>query len=65
LGVALASENTDSPIFKMLPALPEVDPASVQVLPQDLAGEVERAKSARAAGWLRLLSQEVETRRFQ
>ncbi|HEY2841416.1 MAG TPA: hypothetical protein VGJ26_19820 [Pirellulales bacterium] len=61
----LASENTDGPIFKMLPALPEVDPASVQVLPQDLAGEVERAKSARAAGWLRLLSHEVETRRFQ
>src|SRR5208337_833367 len=65
LTATLASENTDSPIFKMLPALPEVDPASVQVLPRDLAEEVERAKAAKAAGWLRLLSQEVETRRFQ
>jgi hypothetical protein len=63
--VTLASEKTDSPIFNMLPTLPEVDPASVQVLPQDLAEEVERAKAAKAAGWLRLLSQEVETRRFQ
>ena len=49
----------------MLPTLPEVDPASVQVLPRDLTEEVERAKAAKAAGWLRLLSQEVETRRFQ
>jgi hypothetical protein len=65
LTATLASETIDSPIFKMLPALPEIDPASVQVLPQDLAEEVERAKAARASGWLRLLSQEVETRRFQ
>jgi hypothetical protein len=65
LTATLASEKADSPIFKMLPTLPEVDPASVQVLPQDLAEEVERAKAAKAAGWLRLLSQEVETRRFQ
>ena len=65
LTATLASEKTDSPIFNMLPTLPEVDPASVQVLPQDLAEEVERAKAAKAAGWLRLLSQEVETRRFQ
>jgi tetratricopeptide (TPR) repeat protein len=61
----LASEKTDSPIFKMLPTLIEVDPVSIVFLPKDLAEEVERAKSARAVGWLRLLSQEVETRRFQ
>lgn len=61
----LASENTDSPIFKMLPLLPEVDPDRVTVLPKDLAEEVGRAKAAKAFGWLRLLSQEVETRRFQ
>jgi hypothetical protein len=65
LAATLASDSTDSPIFKMLPTLLEVDPASVQVLPQDLAEEVERAKAAKAVGWLRLLSQEVETRRFQ
>jgi tetratricopeptide (TPR) repeat protein len=61
----LASDRTDSPIFRVLPALPEVDPAAVQILPKDLAEEVERARSAKAAGWLRLLSGEVETRRFQ
>jgi hypothetical protein len=61
----LASERTDSPIFMMLPALLEVDTASVQILPRDLAEEVERAKASKAAGWLRLLSQEVETRHFQ
>jgi tetratricopeptide (TPR) repeat protein len=65
LTATLASERTDSPIFKMLPTLPEVDPDKVAILPKDLAEEVERAKAARAAGWLRLLSQEVETRRFQ
>ena len=65
LKATLASEKTDSPIFSVLPALPEVDPSSVQVMPQDLAEEVERAKAAKAAGWLRLLSQEVGTRRFQ
>ena len=62
---SLASEQTDSPILKMLPTVPEVDPAAIQFLPQDLAEEVDRAKAANAAGWLRLLSQEVETRRFQ
>src|SRR5208337_4477824 len=60
----LASDRTDSPIFDMLPTLLEVDPTSVQVLPRDFAQEVERAKAGRAAGWLRLLSQEVETRRL-
>jgi hypothetical protein len=65
LTATLASERTDSPIFMLLPMLRELDPASVQILPQDLAEEVGRAKAAKAAGWLRLLSQEVETRRFQ
>ena len=50
----LASERTDSPIFKLLPTLPEVDPTR-SVLPKDLAEEVERAKAAKASGWLRLL----------
>jgi hypothetical protein len=61
----LASEQTDSPIFKMLPTLPEVDPDKVAILPKDLSDEVDRTQAATAAGWLRLLSQEVETRRFQ
>jgi tetratricopeptide (TPR) repeat protein len=65
LTATLASERTDSPIFKLLPTLLEVDPTSVVVLPKDLAEEVERARAAKSAGWLRLLSHEVETRRFQ
>jgi tetratricopeptide (TPR) repeat protein len=60
-----ASDRTDSPVFKLLPTLPEVDPDSVMVLPKDLAEEIDRAKAAKVFGWLRLLSQEVETRRFQ
>ncbi|MGG5890099.1 tetratricopeptide repeat-containing protein [Falsiroseomonas sp. HC035] len=56
---------TDSPVFKMLPALPEVDPTSVQIVPQDLAEEVARAAAARSPGWLRLLASEVAGRRFQ
>jgi hypothetical protein len=45
---ALRSERTNSPIFRMLPTLPEVNPASVAILPKDLAVEVERAKAAKA-----------------
>jgi hypothetical protein len=48
----------------MLPSLPEVDTDSIRVLPRGLAEEVERAKAGNAAGWLRLLSQEVENRDF-
>jgi hypothetical protein len=63
---SLASEReTDSPIFKMLPELPEANPATIQVLPLDLREEVERARTARSQGWLRLLSHEVRGRRFE
>lgn len=55
----------DSPIFKMLPSLPELDPATVGVLPQDLSEEVARAAAARSVGWLRLLAEEVRGRRFE
>jgi hypothetical protein len=65
LVATLASEKTDSPVFKMLPTLPEVDPDTIRVLPKDLVEEMERAKAGRAAGWLRLLSEEVGTRDFQ
>jgi hypothetical protein len=65
LTATLAGERADSPFFKVFPTLQEVDPASVQVLPKDFTAEVERARAAKAAGWLRLLSQDVENRRFQ
>ena len=60
-----AVRETDSPIFKMLPALPEVDPTTVQVVPQDFTEEVGRASAAKSHGWLRLLAVEVQGRRFQ
>jgi hypothetical protein len=62
----LASQReTDSPIFKMLPTLPELDPAAVQVVPTDFTEEVARATAAKSAGWLRLLASEVTGMRFQ
>jgi len=63
---ALQSEReTDSPVFKMLPGLSEADPSEVVVVPIDYREEVCRAQAAKAKGWLRLLSEEVRTRRFQ
>jgi hypothetical protein len=62
----LASDReTDSPVFKMLQALPEVDPAVIQVIPDDLSDEIGRAAAAKSAGWLRLLASEVRGYRFQ
>jgi hypothetical protein len=63
---AMASRRTtDSPVFQMVPALPEADAERVQVVPPDLQQEVERAARARSRGWLRLLSREVKGRRFE
>jgi hypothetical protein len=63
---AVASDReTDSPLFKMLPTLPEIKPAAVQVVPTDFTEEVARARAAKAVGWLRLLASEVAGRRFQ
>jgi hypothetical protein len=62
---SLASEReTDSPVFKMLPQLPEVDPATVQVVPLSLREEIGRARAAQSKGWLRLLGHEVKDERF-
>jgi hypothetical protein len=63
---ALSSErDTDSPIFKMLPGLPEANPATVQVLPLGFREEVDRARAAQSKGWLRLLAHEVRGLRFE
>jgi Tetratricopeptide Repeats-Sensor len=56
---------TDSPIFQMLPALPEADPEEVQVVPPDLREEIRRAAAASASGWLRLLADEIMGQRFE
>jgi hypothetical protein len=60
-----SAREADSPVFKMLPTLPELDPAAVQVVPTDFTDEVARAKAAKSAGWLRLLASEVTNQRFQ
>jgi tetratricopeptide (TPR) repeat protein len=61
----LASVETDSPVFKMLPDLPEVDPAAIQAVPTDFGEDVARARAAGSIGWLRLLASEVAGLRFQ
>lgn len=58
------ARETDSPVFKMLPTLPDLDPAAVQVVPTDFTEEVARAKAAKSAGWLRLLASDVSGQRF-
>lgn len=61
----LAGRETDSPIFLMLPRLPETDPRCIAALPLDFTEEVRRAEAARAKGWLRLLAEDVKGLRFE
>jgi len=73
LTASLQSDRaTDSPVFLMLPSLPEADPAKGrEVVPLDFQEEVLRAQAAEARsqmagrGWLRLLAEDVQDRRFQ
>ena len=65
LGSLKSERETDSPIFQMLPSLPEADPSKVQTVPVDFREEVNRARAAKSKGWLRLLSGEVCNQRFQ
>ena len=63
---SMTSERpTDSPIFQMIPGLPEADPENVQVVPPGFQGDVRRALSAESKGWLRLLADEVRGLRFE
>lgn len=57
--------ETDSPVFKLLPSLPEAALSAVRLTPEDFREEVERACAAKSKGWLRLLSLEVRDRRFE
>lgn len=59
--------ETDSPVFQMMPELPEADPATLadRSLPIDFRDEVERAQEARSKGWLRVLVHDLRERRFQ
>lgn len=60
-----SNRDADSPVFKMLPDLPELDPSAIQVVPTDFGEDVARARAAESTGWLRLLASEVAGLRFQ
>jgi hypothetical protein len=59
-----SDRQTDSPVFGLLPNLPEADPRVASIGPTDFGEEVERARAIGAKGWLRLLSREVRTTLF-
>jgi hypothetical protein len=66
IAATLASDReTDSPVFRMLPSLPEVDSEAIQAVPTDFGEDVARARAGRSSGWLRLLADEVAGLRFQ
>ena len=56
---------TDSPVFLMMPTLPEADFRSVSTVPLDFTEEVQLAESRADKGWLRLLVEDVRGERFQ
>jgi hypothetical protein len=60
-----SDRSTDSPIFSMLPDLPEADPSVTQLVPLDFRQEVNRARAVKSRGWLRLLAQDIRGRRFE
>ena len=57
--------DTDSPIFLMMPELPEADVDSVAMVPLAFVEEVERAEARADKGWLRLLADDVRGELFQ
>jgi hypothetical protein len=54
----LASSDTDSPVFKLLPRLKPHDPYALMVVPWDFQEEVKHARDLGRGGDLRLLAQE-------
>ncbi|NRF65663.1 hypothetical protein HLB44_01565 [Aquincola sp. S2] len=57
--------ETDSPIFLMLPRLPEADTSVVTIVPLDFVEEVQQAEASRDKGWLRLLAEDVRGESFE
>lgn len=56
---------TDSPVFLMMPALPEAQVESVVMVPLDFVEEVQLAEAGGDKGWLRLLAGEVRGQTFE
>lgn len=60
-----SNRETDSPIFLMMPALPEADPSGVTAVPLDFVEEVERAEKSSDKGCLRVIAEDLAGQRFQ
>jgi hypothetical protein len=55
----LASDDKDSPVFRLLPALHSQDPGRFMVVPSEFRDDVQHAEDRRHAGMLALLATEV------
>lgn len=57
--------ETDSPVFLMMPQLPEADATRVTTVPPSLTEEVQLAAARGDRGWLRLLAEDVRGQPFE
>jgi hypothetical protein len=55
-----ADETVDSPVFKLLPALPSTQPRLLLVVPTDFRDELQGAESAKRLGDIGLLAEEAQ-----
>jgi tetratricopeptide (TPR) repeat protein len=55
----LASDDKDSPVFRLLPELRSQDPGRFMVVPQDFRDEIQHAQDRGYAGMLALMAAEV------
>jgi tetratricopeptide (TPR) repeat protein len=55
----LASDEMDSPVFRLLPALRSQEPGRFMVIPQDFREEIQQAEDRGFAGMLQLMGNEV------
>jgi len=62
---ALSERSTDSPVFALVPELDEANFLEIQVVPESLREEIQRATAAASPGWLRLLADDVHGMRFE
>ena len=60
LRLTLDSQQADSPVYQLLPALQPADPDEVLVVPLDFREEVEREEGAKNCGDLQMLAAEVD-----
>jgi hypothetical protein len=60
-----SSRTTDSPVFQVLPSLPEVDVANLKVVPLDFREDVKRAFAGKRWAGFNCLRDGVRGQRFQ